>query len=84
MEVLEFVPEQRPGQVSVLADAHILGHGDDAVQWSNHDSSGDHLLDSPHARFPLKFGAKLQRPGAASHLCIGGPALNRARILFVH
>lgn len=48
------VPERGPGQVPVLADAHVLGHRDDAVESSNHDGGALKL------REPLRteLGAK--------------------------
>lgn len=54
------VPEQRPGQVSVLANAHILGHGDDAVQRSNHVCRGEETLPAltPRVRSSLARNRK--------------------------
>lgn len=31
LEGFELVPEQRPGQVSILIDAHVVGHNGDVV-----------------------------------------------------
>lgn len=85
------VPEHWPGKVSVLADAHILGHGDDAVQRSNHDSSSDHL-GSLYAVLPPSLARNCSRPALlptceseatpstslASYLNIRGPASTRS------